>query len=151
MPMEPENAGQKQAAGRFQKGQSGNPQGKPPGTRHRATRAAMALLEGESEALTRKAVELALEGDVTALRLCLERICPPMRERPIAVHLPAVADASGLPLLTGRILAAVGTGDLTPSEGAKIADLVVAHGRVLELHELEQRIRVLEADRENDD
>jgi Family of unknown function (DUF5681) len=38
----------------FQKGQSGNPTGKKPGTRHKATIIAETLLDGESEALTRK-------------------------------------------------------------------------------------------------
>ena len=56
--------------GRFARG---NP-GKPKGARHKATQAALMLLDGEAEALTRQAVELALAGDTTALRLCLERI-----------------------------------------------------------------------------
>ena len=63
----PEITGAKQG-GRFQKGRSGNPAGKPKGARHRATLAAEALLDGEAEALTRKAVELALAGDGIALR-----------------------------------------------------------------------------------
>jgi hypothetical protein len=46
------------------------------------------LLDGEGEELTRKAIELAKEGDLTALRLCLERICPPRKSRPIAIDLP---------------------------------------------------------------
>ena len=78
----PENGGAKQG-GRFQKGRSGNPAGKPKGARHRATLAAEALLDGEAEELTRKAVELALAGDVIALRLCLDRILSPRRERPV--------------------------------------------------------------------
>ncbi len=49
---------------------AGNP-GKPKGTRHKATQAALALLDGEAEALTRQAVTMALDGDATALRLCL--------------------------------------------------------------------------------
>jgi hypothetical protein len=61
------------AGGRpFQKGQSGNLAGRPPGSRNRTTFVAEALLEGEAQALTRTAIELALEGDRTALRLCLE-------------------------------------------------------------------------------
>ena len=68
--------------GQFKPGQSGNPKGKPKGARHKATLAALELLDGEAEALTRKAVDLALEGDTTALRLCLERIAPPARMRP---------------------------------------------------------------------
>ena len=54
--------------------------GKPRGTRHRATQAMLALLDGEAEALTRKAVQLALEGGGAALRLCLERTAPPRRD-----------------------------------------------------------------------
>ena len=58
----------------FPPGVSGNPAGRLPGTRNRATMAAEALLDGEAEALTRKAIEMAMAGDTTALRLCLERI-----------------------------------------------------------------------------
>jgi hypothetical protein len=58
-------------SGQWKKGQSGNPAGPPKGTRHKATIAAEALLDGEVEALTRKAIERALEGDGVALRLCL--------------------------------------------------------------------------------
>jgi hypothetical protein len=68
-------------------GQSGNPAGKPKGTRNRATVAAEALLEGEAEMLTRKAIELGLSGDTTALRLCLERLMPPRKDRSISFSL----------------------------------------------------------------
>ena len=57
--------------GRWTKGTSGNPDGRPMGSRNRATLAAQTLLDGEGERLTRKAIELALEGDRAALRLCL--------------------------------------------------------------------------------
>jgi hypothetical protein len=70
--MSPENLGQKQD-GRFKPGQSGNPAGKPKGARHKTTLAMEALLEGEAEGPTRKAVEMALAGDTTAMRLCFER------------------------------------------------------------------------------
>lgn len=65
----------------FVKGKSGNPSGKPKGCKHKATRAAQELLEGEAQALTRKAVEMAKDGNVVALRLCLERIVPPPEGR----------------------------------------------------------------------
>src|SRR5207253_3074693 len=81
----------KAPAGRlFQKGRSGNPSGRRPGCRNRATLTAEVLLEGEAEALTRKAIELALEGDTTALRLCLERIVPQRRSRAVAFDLPQI-------------------------------------------------------------
>ncbi len=68
----------------FKPGQSGNPHGRPKGARNRATVVAEQLLDGEADTLTRKAIDLAKQGDTTALRLCIERILPP-RERPASV------------------------------------------------------------------
>src|ERR1700738_1854828 len=81
----------------LEKGQSGNPLGRRVGCRNKTTIAAAALLAGEAETLTRKAVELALVGDPTALRLCLERILPPCRERTVKFVLPPIESA-----LTGQ-------------------------------------------------
>ncbi len=135
--------------GRFTKGQSGNPRGRPTGSRNKATLAAVALLENESQALTRKAVELALEGDTTALRLCLERLVPPCREMPLPpLSLPSVATAAEVPKLTQKLLEALADGQLLPSQAAAISQLVGTHARALELHELEARISALEADNE---
>jgi hypothetical protein len=53
--------------------------------RNRVTRAAEALLGRDAAALTEKAIALAKDGDVTALRLCLERLIPPARERPLDI------------------------------------------------------------------
>ena len=77
--------------GRFRKGRSGNPKGRPAGARNKATQTAELLLDGEAEALTRRAVELALAGDGMALRLCLERIIPPRRGRPVQLGLAPLA------------------------------------------------------------
>ena len=80
MTARPDNTGREQG-GRFRKGRSGNPKGCPTGSRHKATLAAEVLLDGESEKLTRKAIAMALEGDTTALRLCLERILAARRDK----------------------------------------------------------------------
>src|ERR1700726_2110371 len=87
---QPASAGDKQAPGarsagngRFAPGISGNPRGRRPGTRNRATAVAAQLLEGEAPRLIRRCIELALAGDTTALRLCLDRILPPVRDRPV--------------------------------------------------------------------
>jgi hypothetical protein len=66
--------------GLWKPGQSGNPAGKPKGTLHHATRAVLAMMEGEAEAITRKAIDLALAGDSVALRLVMERLVSPVRE-----------------------------------------------------------------------
>jgi Family of unknown function (DUF5681) len=63
----------------FEPGRSGNPAGKARGTRNKVTLAIEALLDGEAEALTRKAIEIAKGGDLAALRLCLDRLAPPRK------------------------------------------------------------------------
>ena len=121
----------------------GNP-GKPKGTRHKATRAALALLDGEAEALTRKAVEIALEGDTTALRLCLERIAPAKKDGPVQFDLPPMQSAADAAQAASAVLDAVALGNLTPTEGAHIMGLVETFRRTLETTELEARMAALE-------
>ncbi|GFK92342.1 hypothetical protein NNJEOMEG_00166 [Fundidesulfovibrio magnetotacticus] len=129
----------------FKPGQSGNPSGKPKGCRAKATMAVLALLDGEAEALTRKAVEKALEGDITALRLCLERLAPPRKDSPVTLAgLPKIEGAADLPKATATILEAVARGDITPSEGQALAGLVEGHRKALETAELEARVAALE-------
>jgi len=77
-----ENTGREQKPQLFKQGQSGNPSGRPVGARNRATLAMESLLDGEAEAITSKAIELAKKGDGPALRLCMERIMPARRDRP---------------------------------------------------------------------
>ena len=139
-------AGKKEKArGRpFAKGVSGNPAGRPFGSRNKATMLALQLLEGEAEALTRKAVERALEGETTALRLCLERLIPPRKGRPIGLDLPAVTSTKDLATGFAALMAALARGDLTPDEAQAVATLLEQHRRVLETADLEQRVSALE-------
>lgn len=139
-----ENTDRKQKPHLYKKGQSGNPKGKPPGARNKTTLAALALLDGEAAALTRKAVELALQGDIQALRLCMERIIAPTKDRPILIALPAVETAADLPKLTAALLTAVGAGEIGASEAATLARLVEAHGKAIETADFDQRLRIIE-------
>ncbi len=123
---------------------AGNP-GRPRGTRNKARLALETLLEGEGEALTRKAVQLALGGDVTALRLCLDRILPPRKDRHVPFALPPLESAADAVKATAALVAAVAAGDLTPSEAAELSKLVEGYTRAVELRELEARLAALEA------
>jgi coenzyme F420-reducing hydrogenase gamma subunit len=122
---------------------AGNP-GRPPGTRHKTTQAILTLLDGEAVALTRKAVELALSGDVTAMRLCLERIAPVRRDGPVMFALPALTCAADAARAAAAILGAVAEGELTPTEGASIMALVETWRRTFELTQIETRLSALE-------
>jgi|SRR5690242_14559155 Family of unknown function (DUF5681) len=130
--------------GRFRKGRSGNPRGRPMGARNKATEAAEQLLDGEAEALTRRAVELALEGEASALRLCLERIIPPRRGRPVRLGLPAVRGAADLAGTMAAITTASVQGTITPGEAAELARVVEIFVRAVETSDFERRLRELE-------
>ncbi|MEO8811418.1 MAG: DUF5681 domain-containing protein [Caulobacteraceae bacterium] len=103
--------------------QPGNP-GRPKGARNKATRAVEVLLEGQAAALTRRAIQAALAGDVTALRLCLDRIAPVAKERAVTFDLPAMKSAADVPEALAVVVRSVSIGELTPSEGATVAALV---------------------------
>ena len=118
--------------------------GKPRGTRHKATQAVLTLLEGEGTALTRKAVEMALQGDTTALRLCLDRIAPPRKDNPVQFAMPRMANAQDAAQAAGAVLEAAAAGELTPIEAMQIMGLVDSFRRTLEVSELEARVAALE-------
>jgi hypothetical protein len=141
---EPDKA-RRQQNGRFEKGVSGNPRGRPLGSRHRATLAAEALLDGEAEKLTRKCVEMALAGDATAMRLCFDRLIAPRRERPVSFAFPAIKKAADIIEATTALTGAVATGELVPGEAAALSTLLANVGRAIELGEIEDRIARLEA------
>jgi hypothetical protein len=140
----PETTGGQQVGGRFRKGRSGNPSGRPEGARHKSTLAIEALLEGEAEAIGRKCIELAKEGDAVALRLAMERIAPVRRGRPVKFDMPPVASAADVVTAIGSVLHAVSTGELTPEEAATLASVLEAKRRAIEIVEIERRLGELE-------
>jgi hypothetical protein len=134
---------QKQRGRRFVKGQSGNPVGRPR-ARNGATRAMQLLLDGEAQALTRKAVELALDGDTTALRMCLDRIAPLRRERGAPFKLPPVRDAADLAGAMTAIIAATGNGAISADEAGRLARLIEIFLRAVDTRDFERRLQGLE-------
>ena len=133
--MSSDNTGEQQA-GRFRKGQSGNPRGRPRGARNSATLAAEALLDGEVQALTRKAIQMALDGDSVALRICMERICPARKDRPVAFALPPINTARDAADVMSDVLSAVASGQLTPADASEISKVVAVAVKAFEAAEL---------------
>jgi hypothetical protein len=139
-----ENAAPKQRGRPFERGKSGNPTGKQPGTRNKATRAMEELLDGEAEALTRKAIEMAKAGDGPALRLCMDRLLPARRDRHVTFALPAIETAADAAKAAGALLTAVSAGEITPQEAAEMGKLIEGYVKALEASEFEERIARLE-------
>ena len=135
---------QKQRGRPFVKGQSGNPAGRPRKPRSNSTRAIQLLLDGEAQALTRKAVELALEGNTTALRMCLDRLMVPRRDRAVPLAMQRVRDAGDLAPAMAAIMTAAGRGEISPGEGLGYARLVDVLLKAIDAHGFEQRLQELE-------
>jgi Family of unknown function (DUF5681) len=130
----------------FEKGRSGHPAGRPAGARNKKTLAAAMLLEGEAEALTRRAVDLALAGDPTAMRLCIERILPPCRERMVKFALPPIESAADIAPAMKAVTSALAAGLITPGEAATIAAVVDTFVRAIETSDFDRRLKIVEAD-----
>ena len=129
---------------RFRKGASGNPKGRPKGSRNKKTLLAENLLEGEAEELVRKCIEMAKEGDRAAMRLVMERLYPPPRSRPLHFDLPKTETAEELLAAFDAVLAAVATGEITPDEAQVVAALLSQKVKLIETVDLDRKLTELE-------
>jgi len=127
---------------RFKKGVSGNPAGKPRGAKDKRTEL-RALLQPQAAALVDKAVGMALAGDATALRICIDRIIPPIRARDEAVEIGTFTGS--LSERGSAVLRALAEGRVTPSEAATLMSAISSQAKLIETDDLQRRIEALEA------
>jgi hypothetical protein len=111
--------------------------------------AVQVLLDGEAEALTRKCIELAKDGDTTALRLCMERIAPAVKARAVSLPMPAVETAADLLRAQAAVIEAMASGQITPDEASTIGGVLEAKRRAIETVEIEKRLTALEQHKES--
>jgi hypothetical protein len=129
----------------FKKGQSGNPAGKPKGTRNKTTVLLEALLDSKAEELTKKAIQMAEAGDPTMMRLCLERLIPPRKDRPLNFDLPPLKTTEDASLAQLKILENVAKGELTAPEAADVSKIIENYADTVRLTDIEQRLAEAEA------
>jgi Family of unknown function (DUF5681) len=127
----------------FQKGQSGNPQGRPAGSRNAATRLAEAMLGDEAPTLTRTVLDFAYGGDRGLLKAAFQTAVP-RRARTVAVALPEIKSAADLVPAMASITRAVAEGALTPYEAGELARLIETVARIGELADFDRRLTAIE-------
>ena len=138
------SAGKRNAAGRFESGNPGGP-GRPRGLRNKATQLIEELLDGEAESLVRALVRRAKAGNGTALNIVFARLAPPRRDRPITLALPRIESVADLLAAHAAIIAAVGEGELSPSEAQAMTTVLDHHRRATEAVRFEERLAAIEA------
>lgn len=139
-----DNTAKEQRGRPFLPGQSGNPKGRPKGSRNRTALAMEAVIEERCEEIAKKAIETGLDGDASILRALVQRLVPPRRDRPVEFELPPINTPADAAAASNAILAACADGNLTLGEAHQAMELIAAHVQTIEVAALEQRICDLE-------
>lgn len=124
--------------GKFKRGISGNPAGRPKS----ATVELRQALAKHGNAVVSKVVEAALAGDIAACRLVLDRLSPALKASAATVTFD-IGDGS-LADKSASILSATSQGKLPPDVACMLIGAIANHGRLIELANLEERLKVLE-------
>ena len=116
----------------FEKGVSGNPNGRPKGSRNKLTQLAQKLLENGAEEIVTAIIEKAKAGDSTAQRLCFERILPPMRLSVLQIDLPKLETPQDILKGYDTLIDSLGRGDLTLEELDRLSDVLENKRKAIE-------------------
>lgn len=126
----------------FQKGRSGNPNGRPQGSGI-AGELRKAITENAG-AIVEAMIDKAKEGDTTAAKVLLDRVCPPLKPEAQTVSLPAMAEAETLLERATAAIVAAAEGELAPDIASQLVSAVGVLSRVAEVQDLEKRLEALE-------
>ena len=104
----------------------------------------MKALEGHGDAIIKQCMVLALKGDRTALRLCMERLVPPCEPAGQRFQLPAVHTVADLGTACSAVLQEVARGRITARDGQAVASVLETRRRLAETQEIHSRLQAVE-------
>lgn len=136
--------GEHHSDARFQPGKSGNPKGRPSGSRNKIFATLDAIGDESAEAIVRAVVDKAKDGDVMAAKAILERVWPVRKGSPVSFHLPSIAKVEELPAAVEAVAQQVACGDLSPEEGASVVALIDTQRRAIDTSNHAERLAALE-------
>ena len=125
--------------------------GRPPGSKNKTTQMVEQLAEGQAEQLVQKVLELAKAGDVSCLRMMLDRLWPPRKGQPVNMVLPPINGSQDLFPAIASIWTAIREGRLTPDEASALSVVIDRSIQAIELHDITKRIAALEEERDKRD
>jgi hypothetical protein len=140
------NSNGRKSDGRFAQGNRLSP-GRPPGARGKAALLAEQLIDADCAGIVEQLVTAAKGGDVAAAKVLLDRLLPAKRDRHIEYQLSPINSAADAAAAINHILAGVGAGELTASEGDALVKMVESAAKVIEISLLEARVAALEGAR----
>jgi len=129
---------------RFKPGTSGNPKGKPKGARSKSTIFGERIMQEDADAIIQAVVDSAKNGDPTAMRLCVERLIPVRKGRPIAFELPKIKTPADISIAMSAIVSAMAAGEITAEEASSASAVIQVNLRAIEVVDIDERLRRLE-------
>lgn len=118
--------------------------GRHPGSRHKATLLAQQLIDGAGDRVVNKVVQMAEEGDATAMRLVVERLVPQRKSAPVKFDLPQIETIDDAKRAIAAIIAAQADGELTADEAAGFIASIETYIKIYSLADIETRLAKLE-------
>lgn len=131
---------ERQASGKWRKGVSGNPAGRP---RAASTQLRHALAEHGTDVVER-VVKAAMDGDMTAARIVIDRLLPPLKAQPAPIHVD-LDGADGLAGVSRRLVDEAAAGRVPADVASQLVTALGQVARITEIDELERRLAALEA------
>ena len=114
--------------------------GRPRGSRNKSTQALQKMLGAYAEPVIAKCISAALEGDRSAMRLCMERILPPIKYSPVQLRLPRVKNAVGVGSAMERLVQGVANGEIPPEQAEMMAKVLEIRASRLQEEDVERHV-----------
>ncbi len=142
---EKQESATRERGGQFKPGVSGNPAGRPRGSRDPRTVILAELLDDDGVKIVRRLIEQAKSGEPWAVRLCIERLLP-RHERRVAVEIPRAVDAASVGDAIASVIELASEGQLTIEEARGFLGLLEQQRKAIETNELAVRLEILEGE-----